>query len=72
VLPTCEWVKSFTREDGTFVQSHWSSKAGYAGECPLLAPEPLPQPHENLPIYEGPRGGRYHISPKSGRKVYEH
>jgi micrococcal nuclease len=23
------------------------------------------------PIYEGPRGGRYHISPKSGKKVYE-
>ncbi len=23
-----------------------------------------------LPIYEGPRGGRYHIS-KSGKKVYE-
>ena len=24
-----------------------------------------------LPIYTGPRGGQYHISPKSGKKVYE-
>src|SRR5437762_9354472 len=47
----CEWVKSFTREDGTSVQAHWSSKPGYAGECPLLAPKPLRQPHEKLPVY---------------------
>lgn len=67
----CEWVKPFSREDGTYVKGHWRSKPGYAGECSLPEPDPVLLPHEKALIYEGPRGGHYHYS-KSGKKVYEH
>jgi len=63
-------VNPFTREDGTHVNGHWSSKPGYAGECPLADPKTLPPPHERAPIHVGPRGGRFHYS-KHGKKVYE-
>lgn len=66
----CEWVSSFTREDGSYVSGHWSSKRGYAGECSLPEPQPLPTPHEKAAIHVGPRGGHFHYS-KSGKKVYE-
>lgn len=66
----CEWVSSFMREDGTYVSGHWSSKPGYAGECPLPEPRPLPTPHEKAVIHVGPRGGHFHYS-KNGKKVYE-
>jgi hypothetical protein len=66
----CEWVSSFTREDGTYVPGHWSSKPGYAGACPLLDSKPLPPPHEKALTYVGPRGGHYHYS-KNGKKVYD-
>lgn len=58
----CEWVNPLTKEDGTEVKGHWSSKPGFAGTCP---------PHEASPTYVGPRGGVYHYS-KSGKKVYTH
>jgi hypothetical protein len=63
-------VSSFAREDGTYVKNHWASKPGYAGECPLADPQPLPPPHEKAAVYVGPRGGHFHYS-KSGKKVYE-
>jgi hypothetical protein len=72
----CEWVNSFAREDGGYVKGHWSSKPGYAGECPLPEPAPLLEPtpspplHEPAPIHVGPRGGHYHYS-KNGKKIYE-
>lgn len=28
--------------------------------------------HAKAPVHIGPHGGKYHISPKSGKKVYEH
>lgn len=67
---SCVWVDLFTRQDGTYVDSHWSSKPGR--KCSLEEPEPPPKPHAKLSVHIGPRGGVYHISPKSGKKVYEH
>jgi hypothetical protein len=29
----CEWVNSFTREDGTYVRGHWTGKPGYGGRA---------------------------------------
>ena len=66
----CEWVKPFTRADGSFVEGHWASKPGQI--CSLIpTPAPASPQHQSFPIHVGPRGGEYHYS-KSGKKVYEH